>query len=144
MPGNTSSSVNIGWCSHPQNGGSSVTPEDVEASLRKVGNAFQNVARVGEMLSNILAVSMLPAAPWVELGASFDKRHPITHNLGAADRKYLERAQSTECEGGEIRITASEVAITLDHVQAAVSAVDGQLFRAARGAKPDLRQPCCI
>ena len=68
MPGNTSSSANIGWCSHPQNGGSSVTPEDVEASLRKVGNAFQNVARVGEMLSNILAVSTPPGGAVGRIG----------------------------------------------------------------------------
>jgi hypothetical protein len=110
---------------------SGVTSEDVEARLKKVGNAFQNVARAGELLSHILAISAVPAAPWDELGASFEKRHPITHNLGVVDRKYLERAQTPEREGGEIRITAVEVGHTLDYVLAAVSAVHDKLFPVA-------------
>jgi hypothetical protein len=73
----------------------------------------------------------VPAVPWDELGASFAKRHPITHNLGVVDRKYLERAQSAEREGREVRITAAEVGKTLDHVLAAASAVHGLLFPAA-------------
>jgi hypothetical protein len=47
------------------------------------------------------------------------------------DRKYLERAQTAEREGGEIRITAVEVGHTLDYVLAAVSAVHDKLFPVA-------------
>ena len=39
----------------------------------------------------------------------FEKRHPITHNLGVIDRKYLERVRSGELEGREVRITPWEV-----------------------------------
>jgi hypothetical protein len=110
---------------------SGATPENVEALMKKVGNAFQNIARAGEMLRTILGVSTVPAVPWDELGASFAKRHPITHNLGVVDRTYLERAQSAEREGREVRITAAEVGKALDHVLAAASAVHGLLFPAA-------------
>jgi hypothetical protein len=110
---------------------SGVTPEDVEARMKKVGNAFQNVARAGEMLRDVLGVSDVPEVPLGELGASFAKRHPITHNLGVVDRKYLERAQRAEREGREVRITVAEVCKTLDHVLAAVSAVHGPLFQVA-------------
>jgi hypothetical protein len=120
---------------------SGLTPEEVEASLKKVGNAFQNVARAREMLGNLLGISAVPAAPWDEVGASFEKRHPITHNLGVADRKYLEHAQSAEREGGEVRVTTAEGANTLDHVLTAVSAVHGQLFPRIADARPTSCKP---
>lgn len=107
------------------------TPEDAEALMKKAGNAFQNVARAGEMLRDVLGVSAAPEVPWDELGASFAKRHPIAHNLGVVDRKYVERAQSSEPEGREVRITAAEVGKTLDHVMAATTAVHGLLFPTA-------------
>jgi hypothetical protein len=43
------------------------------------------------------------------LSLTFEKRHPITHNLGVVDRKYLERVHSGELQGREIRITPDEV-----------------------------------
>lgn len=109
---------------------SGVTPGEAEAKLKKIGNAFQNVDRAGEMLRDILGISDPPEVPWAELAASFAKRHPITHNLGVVDRKYLERAQSAEREGCEVRMTVAEVCKTLDHVLAAVSAVHRLLFAA--------------
>lgn len=108
---------------------SGLTPEDVQVRLKKLGTAFQNVPRTRETLFDLLGISSTPEVPWDELDASFEKRHPITHNLGVVDRKYIERAQSAEREGGEVRITAEDVCSTLDSVLAAISAVHVQLFR---------------
>jgi hypothetical protein len=44
-----------------------------------------------------------------KLDAVFQKRHPITHNLGVIDRKYLERVRSGEAEGREVRVDQGEV-----------------------------------
>jgi hypothetical protein len=105
-----------------------LAPEEVDARLKKLGNTFQNITRTGEVLRDQLGLLAVPEVPWVELGAAFEKRHPITHNLGVVDRKYLERAQATDREGREVGITAAEVNTTLDQVLAAVSAVHGRLF----------------
>ena len=111
--------------------GSGVTPEDMQIRLKKLGSAFQNIPRTRETLFDLLGISSMPEVPWDKLHASFEKRHPISHNLGVVDRKYRERAQSAEREGGEIRITAVDVCDTLDGVLAAISAVHIRLFRPA-------------
>lgn len=47
----------------------------------------------------------------------FEKRHPITHNLGVIDRKYLERVSSGEQEGQEVKITEDEISQAMGMVQ---------------------------
>lgn len=102
--------------------------EEVDARLKKLGNAFQNIARTGDVLRDQLGVAAILEVPWDELSTAFEKRHPITHNLGVVDRKYLDRAQASDREGREVGISASEVIHTLDQVLVAVSAVHGRLF----------------
>ena len=46
----------------------------------------------------------------------FQKRHPITHNIGVIDRKYLERIRTGEQEGKEVRVTRNEVLVATDTV----------------------------
>ena len=36
-------------------------------------------------------------------------RHPITHNLGIVDRRYLQRVQSGELVGREVRVESPQV-----------------------------------
>jgi len=108
---------------------SGLTPEDVQVRLKRVGSAFQNIPRTRETLFDLLGISSMQEVPWDKLHTSFEKRHPISHNLGVVDRKYVERAQSAEREGGEVRITAADVCSTLDGVLAAISAVHVRLFR---------------
>jgi len=57
---------------------------------------------------------LLNANEIAEARATFEKRHPITHNLGVIDRKYLERVRSGELEGCEVRITPQEVERTIE------------------------------
>jgi hypothetical protein len=113
---------------------SGLTPDDVHVRLKKAGTAFQNIPRTRETLFELVGISSTPEVPWDELHAPFEKRHPITHNLGIVDRKYLERAQSAEREGGEVRITSVDVCSALDSVFAAVSAIHVRLFHAERKA----------
>lgn len=102
--------------------------EAVEARLRKLGNGYQNIARTKELIPDVLGIDVPPGVDWDRLGGAFEKRHPITHNLGVVDRKYLERSQSHDRHGREVRITASEVQSLLDDVMAAVSATHAARF----------------
>ncbi|MCW5631872.1 MAG: hypothetical protein KIT17_00915 [Rubrivivax sp.] len=102
--------------------------EEAESQLRRYGNAFQNTARTQEVLSELLGVGALPEVPWESLSAAFAKRHPITHNLGVVDRKYLERAQDRQRPGREVRLVESEVEAALGHVSAALATVHSRLF----------------
>jgi hypothetical protein len=106
----------------------SASEEEVEARLRKLGNGYQNIARTKELLPDVLGIEVPPGVDWDRLGGAFEKRHPITHNLGVVDRKYLERSQSHDRHGREVRITASEVQTLLDDVMAAVSASHAARF----------------
>lgn len=86
--------------------------EEVEKFFKKVGNAFQNLARAEEIFRQDLGVRLLDCLSGDEsaqLSSAFDKRHPITHNLGVIDRKYLERARSAEEEGKEVLVSVEEV-----------------------------------
>ena len=88
------------------------TDENIQTYLKKVGTTFQNLDRTATLLSSEFAINMqdgLPLDLIPKLKATFEKRHPITHNLGVVDRKYIERGLSAEREGREIRVTKIEV-----------------------------------
>lgn len=108
------------------------SPEQVETRLRKLGNTFQNIARTQEQLAELFGVAGTDNVDWTSLQQAFEKRHPITHNLGVVDRKYLERAQAAERQGREVRITEAEVEALLVAVSVAVGAIHAQLFPAAK------------
>lgn len=110
------------------------TPDEAEARLKKIGNAFQSIVRTQEVMAGPLGIPSLPEVAWDALGAAFEKRHPITHNLGVVDRKYLERTPSGGRQGRELRITTSEVDAILDHVLSALHAVHARLFSASSNA----------
>lgn len=107
----------------------------VEGRMKKLGNAYQNVVRTQEVLAEQLGIASLPQIEWDKLSEAFEKRHPITHNLGVVDRKYLERSQGADEPGREVRISSSEVEALLDQVLAAVSAVHERLF-VGQGTSP--------
>jgi len=84
----------------------------VKKFFKEIGNAFQNLERTATILEQKLGIRLmdcLSADEFQWLGVTFNKRHPITHNLGVIDRKYLERAMSAEQEGKEVLITVQEV-----------------------------------
>lgn len=56
-----------------------------------------------------------------KLKSAFEKRHPITHNLGVIDRKYMEQAREFAQEGREVRLTRDEITEVLMNVHRAIS-----------------------
>lgn len=85
---------------------------EIDRFSKKTGNAFQNIKRAEEVMQNQFGLSLLTALSDSEIDdliATFEKRHPITHNLGVIDRKYLERVRTSEQEGKEVRVSEAEL-----------------------------------
>jgi hypothetical protein len=88
------------------------TTEDLEKVFKKVGNAFQNVTRARDVIKEHLGVDIwacLKDSEFDFVQFTFEKRHPITHNLGVVDKKYLEKAMTMEREGQEVRVHEQEI-----------------------------------
>lgn len=102
--------------------------ETIEATLKKVGNSFQSVDRSKEQLKKLFEYEPSDDAIWGRLRGSFEKRHPVTHNLGVVDKKYLERAQRAEREGREVRITESEVDMLLSDILQVISELHHEII----------------
>lgn len=96
-------------------------PSNVGAQMKKIGNSFQNTERSKEHLLKLFNYSPTQMDLWERLSGCFEKRHPVTHNLGVVDRKYLERAKQAEQEGREVRISEDEVALLLEDIYSAIS-----------------------
>ena len=91
--------------------------EDVEQQNKKIGNGFQNARRAADLFSTVLAVPLYVGVSESDidfLARVFEKRHPITHNLGVVDRKYLDKVQTAEREGREVWVSAREIEQALD------------------------------
>ena len=108
-----------------------VTTEEEERIFRQVGNSFQNIRRTEEFLSARLDLQALPGLSPEErdaLSAIFEKRHPITHNLGVVDRKYLENAATAAREGREVSVTPDEITQALATASRVFRALGEQLL----------------
>lgn len=95
--------------------------EDIELSFKKLGNAFQNIDRTQKELYSMFGKNPLMGNVSEKFKSAFEKRHPITHNLGVVDRKYMERARELAQEGREVRLTTNEICELLIHVREAIS-----------------------
>ena len=92
-------------------------PVDVEEVLKKIGNKYQSISLAAETALKELDLPLFETLNDDEiktLRVTFEKRHPITHNLGIVDRKYLEKVQSGEPEGREVRVAARDVLHAID------------------------------
>lgn len=107
--------------------------EKVELEIKRFGNAFQNIAKTKDRLKELFQYTVVEDAYWATLATAFEKRHPIAHNLGVVDRKYLERAQAAVREGREIRVTASEVEDVLSAVNEVIRSLYQGLVRIVEG-----------
>lgn len=102
--------------------------EAIKVTLKKVGNSFQNVDRSREQLKKLFGYEPVDSAIWDRLGGSFEKRHPVTHNLGVVDKKYLERTQQAEREGREVRITETEIDSLLKDIYRVISELHSEII----------------
>lgn len=84
---------------------------------RRVRNQLQNIGTASTVFTDLCGFDPLAALETSErdsLEGAFAKRHPITHNLGVVDRKYLARARTLAEEGRELRVTPEEVSQAAD------------------------------
>jgi hypothetical protein len=109
-----------------------VTPDQIDEMFRKkIANRFQSVSQSQRILRDEFGIELFAdkSADVVEtLAKTFEKRHPITHNLGVVDRKYIERVQSAEREGREVRVTAEEISQAMGVSMDVLGALHGTLF----------------
>jgi hypothetical protein len=85
---------------------------DIDQFLRKTGNAFQNINRAVDVFANKIGLPLFDGCTVEEINTLahiFEKRHPITHNLGVVDKKYINNAQSEEDEGKEVLVSIQEI-----------------------------------
>lgn len=97
----------------------------------KVRNRFQSVDRTSEWFNEHLKVDPfqgLPSDDQRALSLAFEKRHPITHNLGIVDRKYLDRVLSGDLEGRDVPVTVDEIQRAIGLCLAALAQVHRTLF----------------
>lgn len=112
-----------------ENGSPATDVDDIMA--KKVRNRFQGYDGAVETLAQLFSFDLRPAIPNVAVERfkkTLEKRHPITHNLGIVDRKYLERVRSGEAEGRDVALDEQEVIEALDTVLQLVSYVHRGLF----------------
>ena len=92
--------------------------EDIERLFRKeIRNGFQSITRSQNIFRGQLDIELFSSLSQDEfnrLHKTFEKRHPITHNLGIVDRKYLEKARTAEREGREVFVTVTEVSDAIE------------------------------
>lgn len=117
------------------------SPEDVDSTMaKKVRNRFQSYEGAVETLAQLFAfdmTSVLDPAGVDRFRHTLEKRHPITHNLGIVDRKYLEKVRTGEAEGRDVNLDAQEVITALDTVLDLLRGVHSGLFpRPAAGDGP--------
>lgn len=89
---------------------------DIDELFKKVGSKFQNIRFAEEFYREELQCPFLKEFSEEDankLVSTFEKRHPITHNLGIVDRKYIERARIAEKEGKEIIVTSDEIEMAI-------------------------------
>jgi hypothetical protein len=89
------------------------TKEEIQILMgKKIRNGFQNPDRASKIVKEHMQQDLFKHITSTEnefLKSTFEKRHPITHNLGVIDKKYMERALITANEGREIYITKQEI-----------------------------------
>ena len=117
-----------------------VAEQEIGAALKRIGNKFQNVRRSGEIFQKELSIPLFDCMQPGEVAAliqTFEKRHPIAHNLGLVDRKYIERLKSAEREGREIRIAPEEISAAIKTVLEVLTFAHKRLFLARVHSDPN-------
>lgn len=93
------------------------TTEEADKFIISIGNTFQNIGRSGEVFPSKVGLPLFSEMTVREidtLAHLFEKRHPITHNLGVVDKKYIQKARSAEEAGKEVLISESEISLAID------------------------------
>ncbi len=62
------------------------------------------------------------------LAEIFEKRHPITHNLGVVDKKYISKARSIEKEVKEVLVSTEDIHYLIDFSLKTFSSLHKRMF----------------
>lgn len=103
-----------------------------EILAKKIANRFQNIATASEVYQREFGVNLLDCLSEQQresLAATFEKRHPITHNLGIVDAKYLRKARAGELQGRDVRVTSLDVQTALGLASVVLTATYRKLFQ---------------
>ena len=93
-------------------GEAGLSDEQIEDKLKKIGNKYQNIELARKVIEDEFDIKLLEGFEVNQVEAlrvTFEKRHPITHNLGIIDRKYLEKARSGELKGRDVKVSPKEM-----------------------------------
>lgn len=108
------------------------SPEDVESVMAsKVRNRFQSYDGAVATLAQLLGFDFTAALDHTTVDRfkqTLEKRHPITHNLGIVDRKYLAKVRTGEAEGRDVSLDEQDVIAALDAVLCLVQHIHAGLF----------------
>jgi len=104
---------------------------DIEVAMKKIGSRLQSVSNAATIIPENCGGQLLFGAGDIrqqQLDRVFQKRHPITHNLGVVDRKYIDKVRSGEAEGTEVRVEKPEILETAEITYAVLSEFHNRLF----------------
>lgn len=105
--------------------------DQVDSVMKRIGSRLQSVSQAVTIIPEFCDGQLLFASgsdDAKKLDRVFQKRHPITHNLGVVDRKYIERVQSGEAEGTEVRVEMPEILDAAKITHAILSEFHNKLF----------------
>ena len=94
--------------------------EIADALENRVRNKFQSITLGSTVFQDLTGRPLFEGDTSVDVATltnTFEKRHPITHNLGIVDRKYIKRVELGELLGREVRVSAEEVLQSIDAVE---------------------------
>ena len=93
-----------------------LSEEDLGKKMGRIGSKLQSVRMAQEILPKHcgLGLEHFDSDKLDALDTLFQKRHPITHNLGVVDRKYLDRMKSYEKEGKEVQVSIAELRVAAE------------------------------
>ena len=107
--------------------------EEVDLYFKKeVKNKFQNIDLTLAFLKSEFSLDLvadLGVEQIQSLKSTFEKRHPITHNLGVIDKKYMERVLSGDQEGREVRVTRAEIEVAIPVIMQLLSHIHSRLAK---------------
>jgi hypothetical protein len=111
--------------------GTGLSDNQIQEKFRKIGNKYQNIDLAQQVCEDEFKIQLLNGFDSKQIDSfrlTFEKRHPITHNLGIVDRKYLEKVGLGEFEGRDVSVTPEEISFVIDLAAKIVGKLHSQLF----------------
>jgi len=105
--------------------------DQIQERFKKIGNKYQNLNLAQQVCEDEFKVQLLDGFDSKQIESfrlTFEKRHPITHNLGIVDRKYLEKVRLGELEGRDVSVTSEEITVVIDLANEILGKLHNQLF----------------